>query len=284
VLSHGTRIVRGLACNRENLIFTDTAVYRMRSVPDPSVVYAFDLLGEGCGLMGPNAAIQAAGMVFWIAPQAQFYHYTGGLPVPLRNPSARDLRDNLADVQGTKIAAGHLAARSEVWWFYPDERDGIECSRYHVYNYADQTWVSGRYDRTAYVDAGAFPYPLATDSSGHIYYQEKDFSNDGAARATTLETSYFTIGDGDAFTRVMGVRPDFDDLKGGVQLTFYSKNYPQDPIERTYGPFSITPATRRLSVRINGRQLRFKLTTNDAPSFYRLGAMTFDVRSGGQKK
>jgi len=282
-LSHGSRIIRGMAGNRENLIFTDTAVYRMRSVPDPSVVYAFDLLGEGCGLVGPNAVVQVNGAFFWISTQGKFYQYAGGLPTPLSNPSERDFRDNLADVQGGKIYAAHLAARSEVWFFYPDERDGVECSRYHVYNYMSQTWVSGLYDRTCYVDAGVFPFPLATDTSGNIYYQEKDFSNDGAARQTSLETSYFNINSGDTFAYVKGVRPDFDDLRGGVAITFYSKNYPQGP-ERTYGPYSITANTKRLSVRIKGRQLKYKITTDAAPSFYRVGAMTFDVSESGQKK
>src|SRR5690606_20417158 len=128
--------------------------------------------------------------------------------------------------QGGKIYAAHLAARSEDWFFYPDERDGIECSRYHAFNFVDQSWVSGVYDRTSYVDAGVFPFPLATDSSGHVYYQEKDFTNDGAARTSFLETSYFNIADGERFAYIKGVRPDFDDLRGGVAITFSSRNYP----------------------------------------------------------
>jgi hypothetical protein len=282
-LSHGSRIVRGLPGNRENLIFTDTAVYRMRAVPDPSVVYAFDLLGEGCGLIGPNAVVQANGMFFWVSPQGKFYIYAGGAPIPIPNPSERDFRDNLADVQGAKIHAAHLSSRSEIWFFYPDERDGIECSRYHVYNYLDKTWVSGNYDRTTYVDAGVLPFPLATDSSGNVYFQEKDFSNDGSARSTSLETSYFNIGDGETFAYIKDIRPDFDDLRGGATITFTSRNYPQGA-ERTYGPYSITPTTRRLSVRIKGRQIKYRINTNDAPSFYRVGAMTFDVQKSGQKK
>lgn len=282
-LSHGSRIVRGLAGNRENLIFTDTALYRMRSVPDPSVVYAFDLIGEGCGLIGPNAAVQVDGLFYWISPQGTFYQYAGGLPTPLNNPSARDFRDNLADVQGSKIYAARLSSQSEVWFFYPDERDGIECSRYHVYDYVDQTWVSGFYDRTSYVDAGIFNFPLATASDGRVYYQEKDFSNDGSARTTTLESSYFNIGDGDTFALVNGFRPDFDDLRGGGAVTFYSKREPQGP-ERVYGPYAFTSMTRRISVRIKGRQIKYKITTNAAPSFYRIGMPTFDIVQSGQKK
>ena len=281
-LSHGSRIVRGLAGNRENLIFTDTAVYRMRSVPDPSAVYAFDLLGEGCGLIGPNAAVQVNGVYYWVGP-GKFYRYVGGVPEPLPNPNERDFWDNLANVQGAKIYAAHLSARSEVWWFYPDEREGIECSRYLIFNYADGAWVTGYYARTAYADAGIFPFPLAVNSSGAVYYQEKDFSNDGAARETMLESSYFMLGDGDTFVTVMGFRPDFDDLQGGLSFTFYSRDYPQGT-ERTYGPYMITGATKRISTRIKGRQIKFKIESDDAPSFYRLGKITFDVKESGQKK
>ncbi len=285
-LSHGTRIVRGLAGNRENLIFTNTAVYRMRSVPDPSVVYAFDLLGEGCGLIGPNAAIQVNGAFFWVSPQGKFYQYAGGLPTPLANPSERDFRDNLADVQGSKIYAYTLAARTEVGWVYPDERDGIECSREHVFTTAAPGWVSGAFARTAMIDAGVFPYPLAADASGRIFYQEKDFSSDGSARTTRLESSYFNVGAGagESFAAIMGVRPDFEDFRGGARITFTSKNYSHDSVARTYGPYNITANTKRISVRIKGRQIKFKIETDDAPSFYRLGDMTFDLRESGQKK
>lgn len=282
-LSHGSRIMRGIAGSREYLIFTDTAVYRMRSVPDPSVVYAFDLIGENCGLIGPNAVTQIDGVFFWLSPQGKFYQYAGGLPTPLANPSERDFKDNLADVQGSKIYCSHLASQSEIWWFYPDERDGVECSRYHIYDYADQVWVSGSFARTSWFDAGIFNFPVATDASGNVFYQEKDFTNDGSARSTSLETAYFDRADGEAFSGVNGFRPDFDDLRGGVQIYFYSKNYPQDT-ERTYGPYNITAMTKRVSCRIKGRQIKYKIITNSAPSFYRIGALTFDIKQSGQKK
>jgi hypothetical protein len=241
------------------------------------------LIGEGCGLIGPNAVTQVNGAFFWISKQGKFYQYSGGL-TPLSNPSERDFRDNLADVQGVKIYAAHLSARNEVWFFYPDERDGVECSRAHIYNYVNQTWVADdAFPRTSYVDAGVYPYPLATDSSGRIFYQEKDFSNDGSARQTSLETSYFNIADGETFSLIKGVRPDFDDLRGGVAITFYSKNYPQGA-ERTYGPYMITANTKRLSLRIKGRQVKYKITTDAAPSFYRVGEFTFDVQQSGQKR
>jgi hypothetical protein len=159
----------------------------------------------------------------------------------------------------------------------------VECSRYHVFNFVDQHWVSGTYDRTSYVDAGVFPFPLATDPNGRIFYQEKDFTNDGSARASSLETSYFNIADGETFAFIKGVRPDFDDLRGGAAITFYSRNTPQGA-ERTYGPYSITANTRRLSVRIKGRQIKYKITADAAPSFYRIGAFSFDISQSGQKK
>lgn len=285
-LSHGSRIVRGMAGNRENLIFTDTAVYRMRSVPDPSVVYAFDLLGEGCGLIGPNAVVQGDGVFHWVSPQQKFYQYAGGGITPLNNPSERDFRDNLADVQGSKIFAYRLAARSDAAFTYPDERDGIECSREHVYNYMTPSWVSGPFARTTYLDAGVFPFPIAVDPDGRVFFQEKDFSSDGSARTTMLETSYFNVGpgSGELLASIWEVRPDFDNLQGGAQITFFSKLYPQDTMERTYGPYNITANTKRISVRIKGRQIKYRITTNDAPSFYRVGDFTFDLKSSGQKK
>lgn len=142
-LAQGGRVVGGRAGRGENYIFTDEGLYVMRFVPDPSIIYRFDHVGSSCGLIGPNAVTVAEGQAFWLSNSGTFYRYAGGVPQALQSPVRRYVFDNLSKVQGDKIFAFTVSAWNEVWWLYPDLRDGNECSRYVAYNYLDNTWSVG---------------------------------------------------------------------------------------------------------------------------------------------
>ncbi len=284
-LSQGTRIVRGLAGRGENIIFTDTGVYAMRYVPDPNVVYRFDLIGTACGLMGPNAVVQVSGVFFWLTPGGEFYMYDGGVPRPLQSTVRRYVSDNLSWVQQDKVYAFSIAAWGEVWWLYPDKNDGNECSRYVSYNYLSNTWAVGTFDRTAFVDAGVFQFPLATDSAGKVWFHEKDFADDGNPRAWSLSTAFFDIGDGDEHMNILGAYPDAEDLQGGYQITINTKHKNQlGESQRSFGPFNITDATGKVSIRAAGQHAQVKWSGTDAPTFFRMGAFRLDMKPNGRRR
>jgi hypothetical protein len=284
-LSQGTRIVRGVAGRGENLIFTDTGVYAMRYVPDPNIVYRFDLIGTGCGLIGPNAVVQVSGVFFWLTPGGEFYMYDGGAPRPLQSIVRRYVAENLAWVQQDKVYAFAIAAWGEIWWLYPDNRDGNECSRYVSYNYLGDTWVVGTFDRTAFADAGVFQFPLATDSAGRVWFHEKDYADDGNPRAWSLSTAYFDIGDGDTHMHVLGAYPDAEDLQGGYKITINTKHKNQrGEFARHFGPYNVTNATGKVSIRAVGQHAQVTWSGFDAPSFFRMGAFRLDMKPSGRKR
>jgi hypothetical protein len=284
-LTNGSRIVRGLAGTRENLLFTDTAVYTMRYVPDPAVVYSFTEIATGCGLIGPNAVAQAAGRTFWLSPAGEFFAYDGSLPRPLASTLQRDVQDNLAWVQQDKVHAFPIAARNEVWWIYPDARDGNECSRYAIYNFIEDHWSAGTFDRTAWADAGVFPYPLSVDTSGAIRFQEKGFTADGAARSWSIASAYVDLADGDTHMRLVGIEPDAEDLQGGYQIAVGTRLRSAAGLtSRNFGPYGITGATGKVSARANGQEARFTFSATAAPSFWRLGALRLDLQETGRRR
>ncbi|MBL8644434.1 MAG: hypothetical protein JNK21_10925 [Rhodospirillaceae bacterium] len=284
-LSQGTRIVRGLAGRGENLIFTDTAVYAMRYVPDPNIVYRFDLIGTGCGLMGPNAVVQVSGAFFWLTPGGEFYMYDGGAPRPLQSTVRRYVADYLSWVQQDKVYAFAHAAWGEVWWLYPDKRDGNECSRYASYNYLENTWAVGTFDRTAWADAGVFQYPLAADTAGRVWFQEKDYADDGNPRTWSLSTAFFDIGDGDAHMHILGAYPDAEDLQGGYKLRIATKHKNQQgEVTRSFGPYNVTGATGKVSMRAVGQHAQVRWDGFDAPSFFRMGAFRLDMKPSGRRR
>ncbi|MEQ8736694.1 MAG: hypothetical protein RIC29_17360 [Rhodospirillaceae bacterium] len=282
-LAKGGRIVGGKPGRGENYIFTDEGLYTMRFVPDPTVVYRFDHVGSGCGLLGPNAAVVVDGQVFWWSNSGEFFRYAGGVPQPLQCTLRRDVFENLAKVQGDKVFAFRVAAYNEVWWLYPDSREGNECSRYVAYNFVENVWTSGTFDRSAWIDSGVLRFPMATGLDGNIYFQEKGNSADGGVLSWRLQSGRTDAGNSNVHKDVYGLIPDFEDLKGGVNLTVQSWSYPSSQ-PADYGPYGITQNTGKIDLRAQGRDLAVLLEGSSAPAFMRLGALRADIRQTQSKR
>ena len=249
------------------------------------IIHTFPELGSGCGLIGPNALTQVAGRFFWMSPAGEFYAYDGSYPQPLQCSVKRDVKDNLAWVQQDKVFAFPVAARNEVWWLYPDSRDGNECSRYVIYNFVENHWSVGTFDRTAWTDAGAYQYPLAVGADGRIWFQEKGFTEDGAARSWSVTSAFVDFGDGDSHARLVGIQPDADDLQGGYGITVTTRIHNGDGVtSRTFGPYNATAATGKLSARANGQEAALRFAGTAAPAFWRLGAVRVDLEDTGRRR
>ena len=282
-LSKGGRVVGMKNGNSEVLVWTDDALYAARYVPDPNIVYSFRLVGQGCGLIGANAVAVLAGVAYWISSAGQFYRYAGGAPELLESTCARDVFSHLAAVQGDKVYASAVSAQQEIWWFYPDNRDGNECSRYIIYDVGDNCWVPGTFDRTAYLDAGIFQYPLAFSSAGYVYFQEKGQSADGTAMSWLASTGVVPIGNGNTLFGLRTVVPDFASLVGGMTLTIHMFKEPNDtPI--VYGPYSITAGSTKIDLGPSfptGKFAQFFYAGTAAPAFARQGVMQVDIYDTG---
>lgn len=281
----GARIVRGLPGARENVIWTTEALWSMRYNGSPATVYDFIEMGRGCGLLGPNAAAQVGGVWYWMTPAGAFYAYGGGAPVQLPCSLARDVKDNLAWVQGDKVYASRVVGKNfaEIWWFYPDSRDGSECSRYVIYDTLGKTWSCGTFDRTAYANANVYEYPIAVDTSGQVWFQEKGFTEDGGARSWSITSAFNTPINGQIV--VNGVRPDGDDIQGGYSITFTSKIRNVTGIStRTYPALSVNSTTGQRSIRVRGEQVGFTISGNAAPSFWRQGRLLMDIMTSAADK
>lgn len=284
-LPSGGRIVRGRRGARENVIWTTDALWSMRYNANPGTVYDFIQMGSGCGLIGPNAAAQVGGVWYWMTPNGAFYAYGGAQPQMLKSTLARDVADNLAWVQGDKVYATAVIGKNyaEVWWFYPDSRDGDECSRYVIYDTLRGTWSCGTFNRSAYAEANVFQYPIAVDTSGATWFHEKGFTEDGGARSWSLTSAFNTQANGQII--VNGVRPDADDLQGGYQYVFSSViRSVKGSNTRTYPALLINSATGEKSCRVKGEQVRFTVSGNAAPTFWRQGAPEMNLILDGSKR
>ena len=287
-LSSGSSIIGANKSRQEILVWTDTALYSMQFV-GPPFTFAINLINEGTGLIGPKASVTAPTAVFWMGYN-NFYAYNGtvqSLPCSVQNYIFSDI--NLT--QSFKINAFTINDKSEVGWFYCSA-SSTEIDRYVIYNYADQTWIYGSLSRTAWLDSGIENYPRAV-SSGYIYQQEIGFDDDGTPMTNVfIESSDFDIGDGEQFSFIRRIIPDFKFLSnsdaGKVNIVVKTRNFPGDSLT-TNSTNSIGSTTQQTNIRARGRQavLRFESDDDDTKANtsvgWRLGATRLDVKTDGRR-
>lgn len=285
-LASGSRIVGAMNTPFGVAVWTDNALYIGSYVTDPNIVYRFDMKGDGCGLLGPNAACMVGGTLYWLSNTREVFAFNGGVPQAVACTCQRDVFDNLAQDQQDKVYASPVSGPvSEAQWLYPDFRDGNECSRYLKYNPAGNSIPCtdvGSIDRTAWIDVGVMPFAMATSSLGYIYFMEKGDSFDGAALTWRIKKGAFDIGNGDTLFQISRLIPDFKDMKGNISVTVNTYLYPNSlPIVN--GPYTISSTGATVDFINVGRQADIEYSGNAAPCFAREGSPRLDLTDTGMR-
>lgn len=284
ILQGGGRLVAGVMAGEYAIIWSDSALYLGTFVGAPEQIWRFDRVAVNCGLMGPNAFAIQGQRVFWISPTGQYFVYgLGGAPEPIECSLGDELFENLATVQWDKVAATSLSATSEIWFSYPDARDGTECSRIVTLNTSNGSWSKIGLARSALVDAQPAQYPVGVSPTGSAYWHERGRTDDGAAIPWFYETADQFLGEGgDQVMQIQGFKPDFLNQVGAVQLTIYTRMEPQAE-ERTSGPYTLDPTSTKADFRTSGRIARVRIEGNSGPTNWRLGAPQFVVQGRGRR-
>lgn len=283
ILEGSGRIVAARMFGSYVAVWTDKSVYMGQFVGGADQTYRFDLVATNCGLIGQNAVTVVNQVAYWITPDGQFYSWTiGGSPLPIKCPIRTDFRENLDQAQATKIICTPIGAFNEIWWFYPDSRDGNENSRYVAVSTTDGTWFRGQLARTAAIDSGAIPSPLMVTVGGTVYAHETGMSADGAPLSYFIETADQYLGNAENWIMVRGIWPDFRDQTGAVNVTVNVRPYPQATAV-TKGPYALAPGQQRRDFLATGRVASVRYEGNSSPAFVRLGKPSFDVVGTGQQ-
>jgi hypothetical protein len=295
-LSAGSSIIGALRARQETLIWTDTSLYSLSFVGQP-FTFGVNLVNEGVGLVGPNAAINTPKGIFWMDKKG-FYGYTGqvqSLPCSVLDYVFSDINDS----QSFQIFAFSNKAFDEVGWFYCST-DAINIDRYVVYNYNENVWSIGQLSRNAWLDEGVFEKPIATHeistNSSCIFNHEVGNDDDGSAMQNVfIESSDFDLGEGDMFQHISRVIPDVKFTgtgstgSSGQKLDFVLKrrNFPGESLT-TVSTSSCFSNTTKLDTRLRGRQAVLRVQsndddTNDLGMSFRLGATRLDVKPDGKR-
>jgi hypothetical protein len=295
-LSAGSSIIGAIRARQETLVWTDTSLYSMTFVGQP-FTFATNLVNEGVGLIGPNAAINTPKGVYWMDKKG-FYNYTGqinDIPCTVQDYVFSDLEEG----QSYQIFGFLNKEFDEVGWFYCSSGE-IVIDRYVVFNYAENVWSIGQLTRTAWVDEGIFDNPMGTYSTsdvGYLYNQETGNDADGSAMTNVfIESSDFDIDPaGDDFQFVSKIIPDIKFTGTGAtgsdgqtaDIVLKRRNYPGEDLT-TAVTSSCTSVTTKIDTRVRGRQVVLRIQSNDDDTTvtgvgFRVGAMRLDARPDGKR-
>lgn len=290
----GSGIVTAVQTKQQILVLTDISAHTLQFIGAP-FTFGLSEVSTNISIAGPNAAVAAGDNVFWMG-KGEFYAYAGQvqqMDCRVKDYVFSDI--NLAQLE--KVAAGHNAAFSEIWWFYPSAAS-TENDKYIVYNYAQDIWYYGTMPRTAWVDRGTYQYPLAACPSGCIFYHEFGL-NDGSINPPVainafIESSAVDIAEGDQFMFATRLIPDITFRKStGTPLavfTIKAKNFPGGALFGDDATTTVRSATVPIEqfttqtfVRIRGRAMALRVESNQTETAWRLGVPRLDLRTDGRR-
>jgi hypothetical protein len=264
------------------LIWTTNALFLGTYLGSIGQPWQFTRVGQNCGLIGPNAVAILGQRAYWIGPDFQFRTYSlGSEPSILPCPIRKDVADNIAISQGEKIVASVISKFGEIRWDYPDQRDGIENSRYVAVSALSGNWYKGQMARTAMVDAGPSENPIGATYEGQTYWHERGSSADGGVFSWSIETGELLI-DNSVVSMLRGMWPDTQGQIGAWSLNLQTRSKPNST-PRSYGPYIFTSADEKIDMRVTGRLVRFIFSGNSAPAAGRFGSPIFDVVAAGRR-
>lgn len=283
----GSRIVGGLQAPQQALIWTDLAVWAM-SYLGPPLVFGFNEISAGCGLIGKHGACVMRGIVFWMGT-GSFFALSGGsvrnLPCSVWDVVFQDL--DVANQSKCRAAAN--SQFDEVWFFYPSISGGTgEVDKYVKYNIDENVWDYGTLGRSAWIDQSVLGQPIGVSPQGVIYQHEMGFDAAGQAMTPFFESGWFVIAEAQNMAVVDWFFPDMKwGYFGGAQnasviVTIYAADYPNGTV-RTYGPYTVTQATSFVNTRLRGRQIKLRFSSQDLGSWWRLGLMRSRVAMDGRR-
>jgi len=300
-LSRGSEIITTQQTRQEILVFTDAAVYSMQYL-GPPYVWGFQLMGDNISLAGPNAVSVANNITYWMGAD-KFYMYSGRvetLPCSLRQYVYEDI--NM--IQSYQFFSGTNEGYNEVWWFYCSASSNV-VDKYVVFNYLERTWYYGTMERTYWLDSPLRESPMAAGYNGQLLYHEQG-NDDGTTTPPTPIVSYcqssdFDIGDGHNFGLVSRIIPDvtFDGSDSSVPTVTFGVRPRQNP-GANYGTsdnpdvasvnnyatqryYNVQQFTQYVYVRVRGRQMAFRIGSDDLGVAWQLGAPRLDVRPDGRR-
>jgi hypothetical protein len=299
-LSDGSEIITAIQTRQELVVFTDSALYSLQYLGPPNV-WQTQLLGSNISIQGQNCVALASGIVYWMGKD-KFYVYDGRLQT-LNCDVRRYVFSDFNQSQATQVYAGTNEGFNEVWWFYCSA-NSTAIDKYVVYNYAEKIWYYGTMGRTAWLDSGLRDFPLAATYTRNLVDHESGLNNNETGTtlpiAANISSSEFDIRDGHNFGFVWRVLPDLTfetsttsptmQAPTATMTLFGLSNSGSGVTSSAGAPVAASASyviteefTGQIYTRMRGRQLIFKIESNQINTTWQIGAPRIDIRPDGRR-
>ena len=284
-LKGGQYIQGALQTNRQIFILTDEGAHTATYV-GPNYYWSFEKVGSNCGAISPQCMVDVGGIVFWMGHR-NFYLFDGTVkPIPSSLNKAYFEQDGDYTInwdQKDKVFCGVDTQFGEIIWLVPTG-SATEINRYVIYNYRENLWYDGTMDRTTWVNAGIFEFPLATTTSATIMEHDIGHDADGQPLRSYIQTGFFApVEDGNGIAFVDQYIPDVQEVHGN-NLKFYviTRQYPNGT-ETTKGPYTLTSVTTKVNLRSRGREISLKWDVSAVGTNYELGYQRLRIAADGER-
>jgi hypothetical protein len=296
-LSLGSEIVTAVQTRQEIVVLTDQAVYSLQYL-GPPFVWGAQPLGDNISIIGPNAAIVASGVVYWMGVD-KFYAYDGRVQT-LNCDLRRYIYNDINLEQNQQVFAGTNEGFNEIWWFYCS-KDSLEIDRYVIYNYLEKVWYYGTMSRTAWLDTGLLDSPIAATYNYKVLSHEVGVDDNETGTPAPIEayvsSSEFDIEDGHNIAQVWRMLPDItfdgstDNSAPEITMTLYGLTNSGSGVTSESArnvakgsTYVITEEfTGQIYTRVRGRQMIMRAGSVKLGTTWQLGAPRLDLRKDGRR-
>ena len=306
-LSHGSEIITALQSRQEIVVWTDSTIYSLQYL-GPPYVWGTQLIADNISIISSTAAALGSGITYWMGID-KFYRYDGRVQT-LRCDVRQYIFSDINQQQADQIFASTSEGFNEVWWFYCSE-NSFTVDRYVIYNYSEDIWMYGNLARTAWLDSGLRDYPIAATYANNLVDHESGVDDNTTGTPVAIEasitSSQFDIGDGHNMAFAWRMLPDLT-FRGSTDGTTPSLTMQLLPLQnsgsgynnplsvggtsataslpvtatQTY-PIDLDTFTGQINIRVRGRQMAMRITSNTLGTQWQLGSPRVDVRPDGRR-
>jgi hypothetical protein len=277
--------------------------YSPTTVGTSTLYWRYDIISTSTSILSAQSPVEYDGIIYWIAVD-RFMLYNGVVQEIPNNTNLNYFFDNVNFAYRNKVWGTKIPRWGEIWWFYP-HGDSTECNNAIIYNVRTNTWYDAGFaegaNRSAGVFSEVFKYPIwaenQTNLEGNTTIWQHEIGTDRillnsvTAVESMIETnSIGWVGGGPGQRSIQGVNrwirierfePDFVQ-SGNMQLVITGKGYADD-VDDPSQPFTFAPDTLKIDLKLQRREMRLRLISNEAGGNYFMGNCLISVDLGDER-
>lgn len=275
-----SRLICGIPYgDKQAVILTENEPLLLRYVGEPDYWDISDIPGGVEGIIGPNTGCVWNGAVYWRGKK-NVYRFAGSYVEIVPNDQHGEyLTQELNVAQASKSFVVPDLVHNQLYFHLPLGSDS-EPGDYTLFNHSGH-WTLGTMERTAgmteFIGGKLFcANSVSETTAGNVYAHF--LSDDTLAVNWSATTAESFAGDGSQRFEVTEFRPD--SYQGGdINVTYTTREYPQDATVYTEGPYTVTATAQYVSTSAAGllRSISFSGAAQTT-----LGAWTEKIRMLGE--